>query len=913
MFGVFLSLAFFTSYEVHDLIKDLSASNPFDKGPKVWTNYVEAFLFHQFETYQHKQMFIFTQLIQNLPLFHMLSVNKECCSKEIERLCLCKLCRRQGCLKDKGIVLRSPVGYFVLTEYLGKIQPHYVSSFDDYQLKFKENYERSMHGITRLHNMNLEDYLKRKPKLFVFAWNLLLNQTLSVKFVFTLINIRYGYHGACSDFHKFQVMSNSETTGNQTMFEYCGLFAPFALFPPGKTIHLQLICHQAADVSPHNDGSNMCWVLNELEALFTVIDKGLVVSQSIKVYPTRVQEMESIVLAQTNFLVSYLIQVNKRYRIVLKPGSSQHCVQRAFDGPGSSHNILQLEPHQHKTKTFQAFISVICSNDKESQVKSQIHFKSDEIIPSHSFIQHREDWTLPDLCTPDTFGSSVVHLTAPDKFKVKVTVKSVRFTGQYSSKCVFGGISFLEENDIQIKSLCKSTSENSTLGQNIYSSAQQLYLVVFWYSVLGNITGNLSVEKTNCNNKHIDPCPINIFCSPNSKALHLCHQYLSNVSSDKATFKKMMNTKSLLGHIFGASKEIKNDVQVSYTLHTNTCFVIQVWPDPVNILNLRGDCFFSLWNKLLLDFAADVHHHVKVNIPIPPYETGYVYFPKYYVSAEKLSVVTPTICTNLAFMTRGTNCYFVTTEAIYAGQSSRFVLEMGMPPHYTSSWTDLKVVFDKRSHDMKNFPFDTKRVLLQSTEIFLASLLLPHNTNVTGDTHILFFINITSERRVEHAYKVKFEGKGVTMTLSIVHQILCFCSAFGEVNEVAFFVPFKSMMVAPFVPHSTLYLRPVNATFQSSHSLGCKMNYSEFHSYSCENYSSIAFQGRRLHKKYFKLHNRIQKVSWEDASKMCEKLKAKLPMFHDPADLEELTPVIKVVRTFPFGGIYCSLTTGDNV
>ncbi len=911
-----LSVALFSSAGATDLVKIMAPTNPFDKGPKVWCNYLEAFLFDEFKrcgtclfrnksTKESCRNSTFKQCVQGILLslhLYILSAGNNHSFYQIivQKFCLCKVCKADRCLKDKLILITEPVGTIILREYLNNVQPLFLSSFEDYALKFKDYHERLMHKMVDFPNPG--NSLKKKPKLYKFAWWMKMDHRLSTKFAFALINIKHGYQGACSEFHRFVVVSGDKSQG-ESKFVFCGLLTPFSLFPLGDVVKLSLICLQPSDFSTSNSGSNMCWTTNKVDAQFTLVDHKVVISHPVNMPVTVVQE--KILLAEMYHLVSFVISVNMRFNIVFKLLSNAYCTHKIFDGPGSLHDSLKLNEHEYTTKTFQAFLSSVCHRDfmfnhfhNETFLINQIHYKGIEISPAKSFLTEKyfvtigKQMTHFNLSSFDTHAGTIVeHLVVPKNFKVKITLKTIKFTGYHSPECSFGGIAFLD--NVELLSSCENISYGTTFGHDILSTYQELFVVIFWYKILGKITVHFDVQRTLCNKVHLDPCSLQTFCSLSSNTPMLCDQHLTNVSSPSAIFKYHSGRTNFVDRMFTFSTKQKDNTQILFSLQINSsCLVIQVWSKFRSTLNGRTDCHFNLESDNQNMFTTDIEHHIKVSIPSQTYETGYVYYPVNMVDADKIVINNIKECKFTAFMTRGTKCYFTTTR--YAGKPLFFTIDIGMPPHYSSSWFDIRLTSKKRTQKKENFPIGTQKICVNNFKIQLGTHLMNSIGNQTEISHAIFFLSLSSKHNGRSDICSVFaEGIGWNKNQQIAQKtqnhLLCFCTTFREVNEASLFFPFKNMDIKPAVPNLFLYIRSIESQKLSGRGIlskKCITVHSHVPSYLCKNNSMVSVRGEKEMNIYVEVFKKNQNISWQQASNICDELDGHLPQLHDTAAVE---------------------------
>ncbi len=927
---VFLSVVLFSSARAKDLVKILPPTNPFDKGPKVWFNYLKSFLFHEFkgsgkylfgdksslhEGWRSSSVKQSVQVILFDLYSHILSAENisSFYQKAIQRFCLCKVCKADRCLKDKFLLITEPVGSIILKKYLENIHPHFLSSFEDYKLKFKDFYTRVAHQLTSL--FNAQDSLKRKPKLYKFAWSMKLDKRLSTKFAFTLINIKHGFQGTCSEFHRFVVISGDKSQGG-SKFVFCGLHTPFSLFPLGYVIKLLLICHQPSDFSPHNDGSNMCWTTNEVDAQFTLVDHKMVISQSVNVPVAAVQLKEKMALVQMYFVVSFVVCVSKRFNILFKLLPNLNCTHNIFNGPGSLHDSLKLNENEYTTKTFQAFLCLVCQQNyvfnhlhNETFLINEIHYKAIAIPTAKSFLTIRKQMTPFNISSFDAHAGTIVeHLVVAQNFKAKITLKTRNFTGYHSPKCCFGGIAFLD--NVELLTSCENISYGKTFGHDILSSNHELYLVVFWYKVLGKITVHFNVENTMCNKVHLDPCSLQMFCSPGSNKQHLCNLSLARVSSSLGKFK--YGSGSFVDHMIAMPSL---DTLISFTSHSNiSCFIIQVWSKDTIIFNKRTDCFFTLQDDNQSILTSDIEHHIKVLIPPDTYETGYVYYPIRLIDADKIVTNNRQECEFNIFMTRGTKCYFTTTR--YAGKPQFFAIEIGMPPHYSSSWIDIRITFNKRTNKKEIFPIGTQKIVVKNYIIQLKSQLVHSVENQTETSHMMFFLSASSKHKhSSDFFSVFLEGIGWRSTEATpkhpAFHFLCFCTTIEEVNEASLFFPFKYIDIKPPVPNLILYIRSIKLQTLFGRyivSKKCDTLHPHIHSFFCKNISIVSVRGAIEIKFFVQVFTKNPKISWQHASNICEEFDGYLPQLHDTAALEELIHLVKSSAPYcPVEGLFLGL------
>ncbi len=379
----------------------IPARGSFQGAPKAWKKYVEAFIANDINRQQMKgkvEKCIPNCLIEWSPkkfLHHLESIssmyrrmsahrNTESVSNYVESLCLCKGCRKLGCLRNKVFQIQETVGQFIVQEILQMLPP--VGFFQNTSKILAERAQNKRWILSAPNKWNMENFFKdfpsRNQKIFKFYWTFLLWKELSVKIIFSLINVRISFQGVCSDFHHFLVLSFKRHSSQSDKFMFCGLVAPFTLYPPHQNIQLSFVCNQPYDFSK-DDNLNVCWTLHEINASFSVIDSDLITSKPVHQKAGIMLQRERLVFPDKTSKAMYSVTMSKKNLIVFKLHSTPKCFCIIFDGPSSTLPVQHLHvSHEHKTKTFQAFMSVLCSKNEllfpnQSHLLSQVHFKKE--------------------------------------------------------------------------------------------------------------------------------------------------------------------------------------------------------------------------------------------------------------------------------------------------------------------------------------------------------------------------------------------------------------------------------------------------------------------------------------------------------------------------------------------------------
>ncbi len=500
-------------------------------------------------------------------------------------------------------------------------------------------------------------------------------------------------------------------------------------------------------------------------------------------------------------------------------------------------------------------------------------------------------------CSETDVGTLALHLSPPHNSTVNVTLNKLHFTGPSAPGCAFGGTALIEQNKTEVLSICEPFNGRQGLAQNILSSVENLYLIIYWYKSLGVIAAHLLVQTTKCQAVHLDPCAVSYFCYNHDKSSVLCDRYLSKVSSDIASFKQTSARTSLL-ELVSMSRQRKV-LSVTHTMHASTCMTIQLRSSGLRWLDMKTDCFFTLKSTICFVQNVDVEYHIRVHIPDTNHETGYV-FNYNDVSQSNMD----------ALMSRGTN-----TQSVTRTRTTKFKtllkLQLGAPPHYSTAWTEIKIEITGKSHTGTVLPVDTVIVPFVPEQdakpgggIFdkLPRALFFVSTNFTGDMRPFGKYTIAIISPVDVSKPDLF--------IKVPIRLLCFASAFNEVHDVSLADTFAHIDLYPSSHSTYMYLRPVVSNNLSG-SLKCPSEFASYFVCQMSPGADVYFKVKapRLYIKWISK----RKHTWQVASETCQKLGGHLPLLYDATESEEILQILKGTSNIHMVIIYIGLTHAHKV
>ncbi len=418
----------------------------------------------------------------------------------------------------------------------------------------------------------------------IFGFNL--DSRLSLNMTFQRIYFNSGSFDCCKGSlivtrtgfpHDITTFYNSVKNSTQT-FMFCGFTPKFALFPNFQTIFLIR--------------SSQEYTLFDFSLTFQVLDRNTVHSKSQS--PARPDyKMIEVTFHTQHLLVQCvaIVQVNKAgYMIIVLRG---HGHVRVHDGPGQKSKTVDRFANKYITSSFLCYVT-FGTKHVDSKFPHSLLKYSRRMLKVVKIIYVKENTTTLPIFLEETSGTHVIQLKRFDQKNINVTITSLNYTGNKDDLgCIYGGVAALKGTRKNLKeqlSICTTLD----IARSLYSSSENLTLVIYQYKFYSSIKITLSLSLTECQAFKINDCvyaylcncietQIEALCGNRNVHKGRCDDFLDSLGPGVDRLKPVYQHE---GTTLRQRQEIG---QLQFIMRPNSCIIIQLFRREHDLLELRKE------------------------------------------------------------------------------------------------------------------------------------------------------------------------------------------------------------------------------------------------------------------------------------------------------------------------------------
>ena len=427
--------------------------------------------------------------------------------------------------------------------------------------------------IKRLRDLN-EKFFEHKIEsvriMFILDERLRLNLTFQ--------HIYFGFRNLhdCS-VGEMRVISHSPV---MQIFKYCGIHSNLINYPQNKNVSIILTSIAAPRIKNGH--------VYDVIIFFSVINTKTIFSlpKSKSLWKNLVW---NLYLQHKAIRVMRFKLTTAKYQTLMINFTVNSCATvELFDGPGTlSPNIYRHKQESYKTSTFQSIVHL--------WILPTENFKKE-----CGFIFVTMTSTISSKIKVNNFLTvNISHgFTKPEVWKIfshtnlKLTIKTIMYTGYNDPICTFGGISVYTGNiDAEITNDCFSFY-NYIIDKDIYSNSNVTLLVLYSYKECGTLNITMQLSTTQCKPVTINTCALTHLCKyPNTI---MCKEHREQIKSLNLNY-----------------TQISTDFPIS--VNPEQCFILQMvsFIDSLNKLKSSIDCKIKFYHIDILKRKIKIQFQIK--------------------------------------------------------------------------------------------------------------------------------------------------------------------------------------------------------------------------------------------------------------------------------------------------------------
>ena len=751
--------------------------------------------------------------------------------------------------------------------------------------------------------------LRKKESIFVCLF--LLNRNLAINLTFHTLTFSQIQCNAA-------IVKISNTESRKCSFKFCGQHSKFMVFPQFPSIRITVAMVTSVFV--------YCSVIVSFQVMTADLVKTIK-HQSVDTAFIGLKHW-SVVKIHNESVMSVCFIVTKKIEFLVLERPFFHLQMFVIhDGPGYLSPIKTFNKNKLKTSSFQC--TMLWRQGVSSNTDDKLWFLS-QMLQTMTNIYAHNAANLSFSSNQLPVNPAIINIVPYQSFLVNVTVTSMRYVGQESHICKYGGfvgVEIIGSKHTEHDTLC--TNFVSFAGKSIYSSNSSLTIMFYWYQYYSAIFAAIILSETQCKPVRIQTCSYDSLCVQHLDCnLTKCAKYLEETTA---------------GSSISLNWEQENwgsERKAVFSLPDNSCFVLQPIKSARNFTMLQDTdlCILRIVPDKILLPHRQIHftvHGFFSPAVLPPFIRNL-----FEEHPQLIPYTTPLdmLCfTGIA----DTFCFYDNESAVQCQHNRKFVPEecsliessffeqiivyafvtsktptykntlqiaFGMFPQ-TNSWIEIIVsrlivttdphnhfseVFELRdSYDVQKVPDSVNAVafleispsylngsLLSSifaeSSLFLDGFLMwRNNMTIVGHVPVQKYISLTHQLKIMILDITNEEYFNVSVSLMWIHDIFSKYSLMLQTNSQSPYLSNRLKFVASsfnrsFTGSKKCYLLFKNATVQS-------------------------------------LKNQHLK-SWSEASDLCREAGGNLPYFISRTDLEELIALLKLsTDLLPIESLYIGL------
>ena len=308
------------------------------------------------------------------------------------------------------------------------------------------------------------------------------------------------------------------------LYEFCGYHSLFNLYPQDSLLYIKFILREGESV--------------RIQVSFTIFDHEIVYSMTeINFYFEAIQpiifhKFESLVRSQ--LLATYFIQTKVTSQIKLKFMLQANVQHLLHDGPSISFHVRRVTRSIYIMSTHQCALQTLHLSSVKNQTSN---FRYTSLPLNASFVQLHEYAIYDSVSLPMEWcqkSHCLIRIQSKHKtLQVNITITKITSDIIHNPKCIYGGLVIGEQmydNQQEYQTLCENHDGSNTLSKSVYSSNSSLFIVLYWYNSIGQISTSLSISETPCKPLFMDDCRIATFYG-NEKNESRCLSYLNSITA----------------------------------------------------------------------------------------------------------------------------------------------------------------------------------------------------------------------------------------------------------------------------------------------------------------------------------------------------------------------------------------------
>ncbi len=754
--------------------------------------------------------------------------------------------------------------------------------------------------------------LHKKDSIFVCL--ILLNRNLAINLTFHTLTFSQIQCNAA-------IVKISNTESRKCSFKFCGQHSKFMVFPQFPSIRITVAMVTSVFV--------YCSVI----VLFQVMTADLVKTikhQSVDTAFIGLKHWSVVKIHNESVMSVCFIVTPKIEFLVLERPFFPLQMFVIHDGPGYLSPIITFNKNKLKTSSFQC--SMLWRQGASSITEDILCFFSQMLQTTTNIYAHNTA-NLSFSSNQLSVNPVIIIVIPYQSFLVNVTVTSMRFVGQESFICKYGGfvaVEIIGSKHTEHDTIC--TNFVSFAGKSFYSSKSSLTIMLYWYQYYSAIFAAIKLSETQCKPVRIQTCSYDSLCV-------LCVQHLNCNLTKCAKYLEETTARSSIS--LNVEQEQggtwRNAV---FSLPDNSCFVLQPIKSARNFTmsQVTGPCVLGITpDETLLPHRQihfTMHGFFSPAVLSPFVRKLFEEDPHFDSDTTPLDMLSFTgIVDTFCFYDNetavqcqhnrkfGLEKYFSIESSflewifVYAFITSktpiyknRLQIDFSMDPQ-TNSWievivsrvivtTNLHNLFSEvvdlgDTYDVQNIPVSTNTIafleispsslngslvlsIFTETNLFLCGVLRwINNMTIVGHVPAQKYISLTHQLKIMTLGITNEEYFNVSVSLMWIHDIFSKYSLMLQTNSQS--------------PYLSNRLKFVASSFNRSFS-GSKKFYLLF-----KNGTVQSLKNQHL-------------KSWSKASDLCREAGGNLPYFISRTDLEELIALLKLsTDLLPIESLYIGL------
>ena len=300
--------------------------------------------------------------------------------------------------------------------------------------------------------------------------------------------------------------------------KYCGFYSLFYFYSRFKNISIQIA-----------DFLNQEYSVN---FLFAVIDSNFIYNVKWSYEQDHLSQLipyHQYLIRKTYIVTSFLIRVQKMYRIIFKNNLLYKTDYVVFDGPSFLCNTIEAKNEIKVTSLFVCIIQFL-----QFFYKNNTYFSfSVKQLKSFNVLNiqnHSITFNIPN--TKCTNNLCLTRFLTNPELQINLTVFHIVGGGKYKFQCPEGGIltmEYLNNKYMESVVLCEEHNGHKVPSRSFYSLNSSLILMLYWFGNKININVSTSISLTRCQPVYIDPCVYHLLICRST--LH-AKDYLQNITQN---------------------------------------------------------------------------------------------------------------------------------------------------------------------------------------------------------------------------------------------------------------------------------------------------------------------------------------------------------------------------------------------